>query len=856
MISIEPDFVAVGGNRHPAAADWDASTGLLAFGADHNIAVWKPLEERQRGVFALLAGHSAKVTVVRFWHCMSLKETLLLSGSVDKTIRLWRQDASTPAGFSSVVVLSEHQSSINVLTLEDHSGICASGSADKSVKLWKLDGRDGQAAVSLVQTIELRPAFLPLALALAPLTDDATAPVLLAVAGTASTVQIYVTHPAKPEQPLMFSFQFALVGHEGWIRSLALTPEFPGKRGDLLLASASQDKYIRLWRIHQGEDLPPAHAVAGQVVLGGFEKSLSNKAHRFQHPFPTYSVTFEALLLGHDDWVYTTAWCSHGGGLQLLSASADNSLAIWEADQASGVWVCTTRLGEISGQKGSTTATGSTGGFWIGLWSPNGTAVASLGRSGSWRLWQRAAEQNTWLPRVAVSGHTKAISGTAWAKDGSYLLTTRFVLTASRPVLPTLTDLSADQTTRLFAEWKKPAHVDSWHEFARPQIHGYDLNCIDTMPASRFISGADEKLLRVFEEPRTVAYLLGRLCGTKTFARSHMPDAANVPVLGLSNKATPVADDEELVVQDVGDEREAVDPGAKSRRSTLNIDHPPLEDHLARHTLWPEMEKLYGHGYEISAVASSHDGSVVATACRASSIEHALIRLFDTASWREIKPPLTAHALTVTRLQFSHDDQYLLSVGRDRQWSVFKRAGATQSGLYGPVFSQSKGHSRMVLDASWAPAPCPRVFATASRDKTAKIWAFPANSPGEEVQCKTTISAGCPVTSLAFFPHALGERLLLVLGLEDGTVQLVILARDSLAIQDSFTLDKRIGPSRSVTQVAWRPGSKSFDGVDASESDGTTTSHQLAVVSEDTSVRIYTVRLPILHKSSGEASSA
>lgn len=43
MIEFHTDFVAAGGNRHPAAADWDVTSGLLAYGAENNIALWKPL---------------------------------------------------------------------------------------------------------------------------------------------------------------------------------------------------------------------------------------------------------------------------------------------------------------------------------------------------------------------------------------------------------------------------------------------------------------------------------------------------------------------------------------------------------------------------------------------------------------------------------------------------------------------------------------------------------------------------------------------------------------------------------------------------------------------------------------------
>ena len=35
------EYLAAGANRHPSTADWDIC-GLLAFGADRNIALWRP----------------------------------------------------------------------------------------------------------------------------------------------------------------------------------------------------------------------------------------------------------------------------------------------------------------------------------------------------------------------------------------------------------------------------------------------------------------------------------------------------------------------------------------------------------------------------------------------------------------------------------------------------------------------------------------------------------------------------------------------------------------------------------------------------------------------------------------------
>ena len=62
----------------------------------------------------------------------------------------------------------------------------------------------------------------------------------------------------------------------------------------------------------------------------------------------------------------------------------------------------------------------------------------------------------------------------------------------------------------MFGEWKNEGGR-SWHEIARPQIHGYDLNAISALMDWKFVSGADEKVIRVFQTSKSVASLLLRL---------------------------------------------------------------------------------------------------------------------------------------------------------------------------------------------------------------------------------------------------------------------------------------------------------------------------------------------------------
>ena len=321
--------------------------------------------------------------------------------------------------------VSDSEATINTIVVEGSSKVFVSGSADARVTVRRINVvEDGCVNVTFLQRISLTPPFFPLAQALSPLPGESASSLILAVAGTKNIIQVFVAQSGNHTE---FELQAKLTGHEGWIRSLDFISETKNANADLLLASASQDKYIRLWRVHQGKDLPPAIVTRTDPALGVVGKSLSNKAHQLRADDLDYSVTFEALLLGHDDWVYTASWLQTGHVPQLLSASADGSLAIWEAERSSGVWICQTRLGEIGSQKGATTATGSAGGYWIGLWSRRGKSLVCLGRTGGWRLWNWNEDGGRWLQTPAVGGHVKEVTGVAWARDGSYLLSTGYV---------------------------------------------------------------------------------------------------------------------------------------------------------------------------------------------------------------------------------------------------------------------------------------------------------------------------------------------------------------------------------------------------------------------------------------------
>lgn len=101
--------------------------------------------------------------------------------------------------------------------------------------------------------------------------------------------------------------------------------------------------------------------------------------------------------------------------------------------------------------------------------------------------------------------------------------------------------VSKDQTTRFHSYWKNK-NKTTWHELGRPQIHGYDMQCVAFIDRFKFVSGADEKLLRIFESPKIFLQNFYKLSLNESVAKliedcSSMPQGASVPALGLSNKA-------------------------------------------------------------------------------------------------------------------------------------------------------------------------------------------------------------------------------------------------------------------------------------------------------------------------------
>lgn len=752
---INQEAIFIGANRYSQVSDIHRQDKLVAFGAGTTIALWYPLDVSHKGVFTTLKGHNAEVTCIKFipnTDCM-------ISASEDFCVKVWRFSESRST-LMCIQTLNHHTHSIT--TLAGLPGIFAVGSADGSISIWC---ENGAGKFCLIHSFTIQKDVLPLSLALTMVDDKHY---LLAIGGTSVDIYIYSLILDSQGNLETFLQSTKLEGHEDWIKSLEFRQE---SKGNYILASASQDRYIRLWKIKTTNTIDCLDEDESKLTL------LSNKKFKFimKHGLQVI-INFEALIIGHDDWISSIQW--HETKLQLLASTADTSIIIWEPDEISGVWVCTSRLGELS-SKGASTATGSSGGFWSCMWFSHESKeyILTNGKTGAWRIWV-SNDNGLWEQTLGITGATKSVTDISWSPNGEYLLCT-----------------SLDQTTRLYSRWKyeggKERPATTWSEFSRPQIHGYDMTCVEFISNTRFISGGAEKILRSFDEPIGIAQMLHTFLGISVENESHMPKAASLPALGLSNKAS---NDKEEGIEDLDDDN--------TNKSCVTFDFmsklvmPPLEDQLQRYTLWPEVEKLYGHGYEISCVAVSSDKQLIATACKSNTYQHASIRFFDANSWLELKPNLHYHTLTITRLRFSHDNKYLLSVSRDRKWAIWERN--FQENTFTLKYQHDKPHTRIIWDCAWAPLNYGNVFLTASRDKSVKVWKF--SNVENEYTLENVLKFSDPITALSIHNQVFSGALIVAIGFESGSIQIY---KYDNKFEQIIELDSQVTPASKINKLQW-----------------------------------------------------
>lgn len=711
-------------------------------------------------------------------------ESELISGSDDSRCIYWNiKDIDNPKTF----FLTEHKNgvtSIDAIYVDGELTI-ATASADSTVRLWRFDPDTQEEEI--VQSFQVIDLFngICFAVKLCALPDSG---ILLAYATDDDKI-----HLQGENYPKCFEKVEALFGHEDWVRGLDFTTD---DNGDVLLATSSQDTFIRLWRISPMQE----------ETNGTDENLIQVDERTFTVADRKFILSLESVLQGHENWVYNVNWSRNkaNDSLQLLSSSMDKTMIIWTIDKEQKLWTEKIRVGDVGG---------NSLGFYGAKFHSSGKSIVGHGFLGSLHLWhQHKVNERLWEPGVINGGHFKEVKDIGWEPNGEFLFSA-----------------SMDQTTRIHARWKSDG--ETYHEIARPQVHGYDMQCLAVLSRFRFASAAEEKIVRTFQAPGNFVENLRNLVQTGNEAegdeilKSHQK-GASVPSLGLSNKAVY----EEDLTTPKGDEKKFKDEYPENYFVPITMTVPPTEEYLTQNTLWPELQKLYAHGYELYSLAATKDGRMLASACKATTFEHSEIILWNTSSWK-VHQRLRSHKLTVTQMKFSSDGNRLLSVSRDRRWTMFENKSKDDEANFELVASSDRHngvHERIIWCCSWSHDD--KFFATGSRDGKVAVWSksesIQENSLREYKSVATLDLPSSSVTAISFAQQNIAEDYLLAVGLESGIIQLHKF--DGKSFELLKTLNHSEAHHLCVNKLEFRPNSSSL---------------HLASCGNDNLVRIYDLKL-------------
>lgn len=316
--------------------------------------------------------------------------------------------------------------------------------------------------------------------------------------------------------------------------------------------------------------------------------------------------------------------------------------------------------------------------------------IVAYNFTGALYFWDFDANNNTYKSSIISRGHYNIVTDVVWEPIyGRYLLS-----------------CSKDQTTRAYSLYKnKSKNTSSWYEIGRPQIHGYDINSIALINNSdlndnkskslvcKLISASEEKIIRMFDPPyNIVKYLntfnqLNNLSQNKTedvfvmsYTKSNSEYEKNIvegskQMLGLMNK-TSVINQISTNKEETADERfdaTNFDPTAMLTNkidNSINYNNelftkPPDEDFCTNHTLWPELNKLYGHSYEVYSIAASNKGDLFASANISKNDRYSQLYIWDPNK-NTVLQKLEGHNLTIAQIRFSKDDSLILTVSRGK----------------------------------------------------------------------------------------------------------------------------------------------------------------------------------------------